>query len=733
VYDRIEYAYSRQGEMLAKRDQNGTVHFLDYDKLGRNTQDRVMTLGSGVDGQVRRITRIYGVADRLLSITSYTQPLVRAGDVVNQVVMDYNAVGLLAAEYQSHAGPVDMATTPKVQYVYDDTTVAGELIKALRPTQLIYPNGRVVRYEYAESDSSSSSSGPVAPTDPDDCLNRIKFIADDNAGAVGTHLAEYTRLGLGSFVQVDYTEPEIRYDLAAGTGSDPYTGMDRFGRVVDLLWRNYGTAEDVVRIRHGYDRAGNRLYREDPVALAHGVDMDEAYRYDGLYQLETFTRGALNSALTAIAAPTFRQAWDFDSTGNWSRFREDKDADGRWDLDQTRQHNAANEITAIDAAIGNLWISPTHDRNGNMLRIPQPKDPTKQFTLKWDAWNRLVRVSDAESVITEYSHDGRNYRIVKRVYRDPSDPLSALSSPLSRYIYHTNDWRVIEDRSTTASPAPRPEFLTPTSQHVWGLRYIDDLILRDRNGDGDPDTGVYGLPASGLEERLYALQDPNWNAVAISGADGAVLERYRYAAYGNCGVLGAEFTDRSGTAWDWSSLYTGRELDGEAGLYYYRARYFDGDTGRFIGRDPIGYKGGINLYEYVGNSPVTGYDPAGHALVTSGCTSCPTIAAAALIATAAIAVAGPCHQWFIDHGWDGLGVGGGPDWGVSCHSRIRVMCALGFPAWTEPGDPIHVCLCACNDYNAVGWASLLIHELAHHYCPSFWGREDCAISAQNAC
>ena len=42
--------------------------------------------------------------------------------------------------------------------------------------------------------------------------------------------------------------------------------------------------------------------------------------------------------------------------------------------------------------------------------------------------------------------------------------------------------------------------------------------------------------------------------------------------------------------------FTGRELDHESGLYYFRARYYDGRMGRFAGRDPIGYVEGNNLY-----------------------------------------------------------------------------------------------------------------------------------------
>ncbi|MBP1762715.1 MAG: repeat protein [Firmicutes bacterium] len=57
--------------------------------------------------------------------------------------------------------------------------------------------------------------------------------------------------------------------------------------------------------------------------------------------------------------------------------------------------------------------------------------------------------------------------------------------------------------------------------------------------------------------------------------------------------------------------YTAREYDSETGLYYYRARYYDPKAGRFITRDPIGFKGGINQYAYVFNNPIKYTDPEG--------------------------------------------------------------------------------------------------------------------------
>jgi hypothetical protein len=53
-------------------------------------------------------------------------------------------------------------------------------------------------------------------------------------------------------------------------------------------------------------------------------------------------------------------------------------------------------------------------------------------------------------------------------------------------------------------------------------------------------------------------------------------------------------------------------------LYYYRARYYDPTSGRFLSEDPIGFEGGINLYAYVLNDPLDLIDPSGQDSVTIG-------------------------------------------------------------------------------------------------------------------
>jgi len=88
--------------------------------------------------------------------------------------------------------------------------------------------------------------------------------------------------------------------------------------------------------------------------------------------------------------------------------------------------------------------------------------------------------------------------------------------------------------------------------------------------------------------------------------------RYVYDAYGKATVYTSTWTDPTSPITD-GPLYCGYWFDAETALYQVRNRYYDSSLATFISRDPIGYKGGINLYEYVGDNPTDKTDPDGKA------------------------------------------------------------------------------------------------------------------------
>ena len=482
-------------------------------------------------------------------------------------------------------------TTPSVQYSYASGTS-----NTVRPTSVTYPNGRAVTFDYG-------TSGGI-----DDSASRVASLVDSDGAS--THLADYSFLGLNTVVQQDSPEADLRYTLVSLTGAndpdtgDIYAGLDRFGRVQDVRWRDVSAATDLSRIQYGYDRASNRTWRANPTDPSQHYDW--LYGYDGLQRLKTGNRGTLNGTQTAITNPQFGQCWTLDPTGNWSALQQSDDGT-TWTMKQSRTSNPVNEITAINGDVGDLWATPRYDANGNMTTIPRPQlerpnwanltadqwsDLTKEewseleaapkFTATYDAWNRLTKLVDAGNgqTVQENQYDGRNYRTVTKTYANGS-------FVETRHQYYTDDWQCVEERLGSSS--------TPERQFVWGIRYIDDLICRDRSLS---DT---------LDERLYACQDANWNLTAIVDNAGAVQERYEYDPYGDVTFLSPSFAVRSASSYAWETLYAGYRFDTSSSLYAVRYRFYHPLLGTWVTRDPVGYIDGPSLLMQYATLSTTDY------------------------------------------------------------------------------------------------------------------------------
>ncbi len=134
------------------------------------------------------------------------------------------------------------------------------------------------------------------------------------------------------------------------------------------------------------------------------------------------------------------------------------------------------------------------------------------------------------------------------------------------------------------------------------------------------------LPATGLVgDRKFVHSNHLYSVAALTDNSGAVIERYRYDAYGQRTVLAADgVTTRSGSSYGNQYGFTGRYLDKETGLWYFRARYYSGSLGGFVSRDDwhyirsnilaSGYSSGLGLYAsyFVPNR----LDPTGNRIPT---------------------------------------------------------------------------------------------------------------------
>ncbi|MDD3841064.1 MAG: RHS repeat-associated core domain-containing protein [Clostridia bacterium] len=118
-----------------------------------------------------------------------------------------------------------------------------------------------------------------------------------------------------------------------------------------------------------------------------------------------------------------------------------------------------------------------------------------------------------------------------------------------------------------------------------------------------------GIEPSATLIRLYSSGGASQELYRAQGIDNEGRGKpARYARSDDGGIRVSGFPDNSyGTEF----LFTGRRLDSETGLYYYRNRYYNPNLGRFIQQDPLGPIDGPNVYTYVNNNPVNLIDPLG--------------------------------------------------------------------------------------------------------------------------
>ena len=116
-------------------------------------------------------------------------------------------------------------------------------------------------------------------------------------------------------------------------------------------------------------------------------------------------------------------------------------------------------------------------------------------------------------------------------------------------------------------------------------------------------------------ETYYYIKDASNTVHVLVDEDGLIVEYYYYDAFGNLKIKNENYQWIPKSNYGNRFLFQGREYDYDTALYYFRARWYEPETGRWLSPDPIGISGGLNLYAFCGNDPVNFVDPEGESWV----------------------------------------------------------------------------------------------------------------------
>lgn len=562
---RTEMTYDALNRTLTSKAPSNAVTTFAYDGNGNrisltdalnhqwvNRYDKKNRLITSID-PINRATRYaYDAANQMLSVTSPSKRKVSyAYDARGQRTMITDAIGGITRHAYDNRGNQTALTDQRnntTTFAYD------ELFRLVTQTD---PLGRRTNFAYDAADNIIATVDRLGRSTSTtyDALNRRQRVSYADA-------------------TVDYT-----YD-AAGRMTHI---ADTQGGTIDLSYDNANrllseqTAEGLVS--YTYNQASQRA----TMTAANAPVV--TYAYDAAGRLSTITQGSETftytydtlSLMQSLQRPNgVMTTYQYDNVNRLARLTHASASATIEDLQYA--YNIDDEISAIiSLASGTLLTTAkTASAADAANRIPQfgaasyvydlegqttnKSDAQGLAAYNWDARGRLTSVVLPGGQTISYSYDARGRR------------KSRMADSVTTSFLH-DGLDVVRD---TASSGGVIDYLN-------GQR-IDQKLRQ--TGSGGP---------------YYFLHDHLNSTVAVTNASGGIAGQIAYEAYGA----------------ETSSLltryrYTGRELDTATRLMYYRARWYETDSGRFISEDPIGISSvEPNLYRYVSNNPINKTDSLG--------------------------------------------------------------------------------------------------------------------------
>lgn len=588
----VTLTYDAAGRVATSTDAAGYTRSFGYDHLNRvrllQFPDGTMSqfgydrldLQSVQDRRGRTVTYAY---DSLRRLVSATDP---AGRTVSQVPCRCGAP-------ESYTDALGRTT----RWEYDARG---------RRTARIGPDG--ARSEFTYDPANGALRSGLSPRGalvnfayhPDGALRSV--VALENGQTVSSVVYEYDRL---------FPRLTARLDARGRTvlSYHPFEGGLGAGRLASVQ----GPHEDFA---YTYDPIG-RVNTKQVAGEAQSFGYNERGLLDNLSNgLGAFTfayLGGNTAQVSSVARPGGLSSL-FDYENNLADRRLREILHRRADLSPVSQWN----LTTLPGGRVETWTQR------------RATDPARLFTFGYDALDQLTSASaTAPTEHWTYSYDEAGNRLtdvtagVTRSYVvNPANELVSIDP--AAMADRTYEWDY-DDRLTAivytgtnrrteigydslgrwVSLVEKENGTVQSAQNFVWEGYVRRAERPADNGTVTRRFYTHGEKIlTGPHAGSYAfLRDHLGNVREVVDAAGAVRARYDYDPFGR--------RTRTAGDLDFDRGFTGHFHHAPSGLVFAPLRMYDPRLGRWLSRDPIRERGGVNLYRYVGNNPVNQTDPLG--------------------------------------------------------------------------------------------------------------------------